>query len=109
MDGALSVILVRDGRAEEGHDAVAEELVDRALVAVDLVQHQLEGPGHEAVDVLGVEPLGERGEPRDVGEEDRDLLALALQGAPRGEDLLGQVLGRVRLGRCTAFVSGPAP
>ena len=81
VDRALSVVLVGDGGAEQRHDAVAEELVDRALVAVDLVQHQLEGPVHESVDVLGVEPLGERREPRDVDEEDRDLLALPFQGA----------------------------
>ena len=33
--GALGVIFVGDGRAEQRHDAVAQELVDRALVAVD--------------------------------------------------------------------------
>ena len=33
--GALGVVLVRDRRAEQGHDAVAGELVDRALEAVD--------------------------------------------------------------------------
>ena len=60
MHRAPRVVLVRDGRAEQRHDPVAEELVDRALVAVHLGQHQLEGARHEAVDVLGVEPLGER-------------------------------------------------
>ena len=37
MRGAACVILVGDRGAEEGHEAVAEgELVDHALVAVDL-------------------------------------------------------------------------
>ena len=44
--GAACVILVSDRGAEEGHEAVAEELVDRALVAVDL----REGEREEAVD-----------------------------------------------------------
>ena len=35
-----------------------------------------------------------------VGEEDRDLLALALERGLGGEDLLDEVLGRVGLGRC---------
>jgi hypothetical protein len=34
-----------------------------------------------------------------VGEEDRDLLALALKRCPGGQNLLGEVLGRVGLGR----------
>ena len=35
----------------------------------------------------------------EIGEEHGHLLALALQRRPRGEDALGQVLGRVGLGR----------
>jgi hypothetical protein len=34
----------------------------------------------------------------EVGEEDRDLLPFALKRSLGGEDLLGQVLGRVGLG-----------
>ena len=55
MDGAGGVVLVADGRAEQRHEAVPEELVDCALVAVDLRQHQLEGAVHQRVDVLGIE------------------------------------------------------
>jgi len=91
------MVLVRDGRAEEGHEAVAQELVHGPLVAVDLGEHQLEGAIHELVDVLRVETLGQCGEARDVHEEDGDELALALQRALRDEDLLGQVLGGVAL------------
>jgi hypothetical protein len=40
---------------------------------------------------FGVELLGERGEARHVSEKDSDLLALAFQGAPGGQDLVGQV------------------
>ena len=83
MHCAAGVILVRDGRPEEGHDAVAEELVDRALVLVDLGQHQLESARHDGVHVLRIQPLGERREARHVDEEDRDLLALPFQRASR--------------------------
>jgi hypothetical protein len=48
------VILVRDRCAEQRHQPVAEELVDCSLVAVDLGQHQLEGPVHELVNILGI-------------------------------------------------------
>ena len=46
MDGALGVILVRNRRPKERHDAVAEELVHRPFVAVHLRQHQFKGPIH---------------------------------------------------------------
>ncbi len=35
VDGALRIIFVGDGRAEEGQDAITEELGDRAVVAAD--------------------------------------------------------------------------
>jgi hypothetical protein len=95
----LRVILVSDGRAEQCHDPVAEELVHGALVPVHLGQHQLEGAGHEGVDLLGIEARGDRGEAGDVHEEHRDLLALALDRALGREDPLGEVLGGVGRGR----------
>ena len=54
---AMGVVLVSDRRPEQRHHAVAEELVDRALVAVHLVQDHLEGAVHDRVDFLGVEAL----------------------------------------------------
>ena len=41
-DRAARVILVGERRAEERHEAVAEELVDRALVAMHLGERDLE-------------------------------------------------------------------
>jgi hypothetical protein len=51
--------------------------------------------GHADVNVFRVEALGHRGEARDVREHHGDRLPLALEGALRGEDLVGQVLRRV--------------
>src|SRR5439155_21803276 len=50
---------------------------------------------HDPVPVLGVELLGEVHRALDVGEEDGHLLALALKGAARGQDFLGETLWRV--------------
>ncbi len=97
--GAMRVVLVRQRRPEERHDTVAQELVDRALVLVDAVEDDLEGAIHDRVNVLGVQPLGHRGEARHVGEQHGDLLALPLDGAARREDLLGQMRGRVGVRR----------
>jgi hypothetical protein len=98
MHRSLSMILVGDRSPEEGHDAIAEELVDGAFVPVDLGQDQVEGPGHQPMHLLGIEPLRERREARDVGEEHGDLLALSFQRASGGQDLVREVLGSVALG-----------
>src|SRR5262249_28664923 len=52
------------------------------------------------------EPFGDRGEAGDVDEEDGDLLALAFERAPRGQDFLGEVLGRIAAGRIEARRGG---
>jgi hypothetical protein len=88
---APRAVLVSDGRAKERHHAVAGVLVDRALEPVDLGRDQLEASVNDAVHVLGVQLLGESGEARDVGEEDGNLTALALEGGPRPEDLVGEM------------------
>jgi hypothetical protein len=97
MDRALGVVLMRDRGPKERHDSVPEELIHGPFVAVHLGQHQLEGLAHQAVDVFRVEPLREGGEPRDVHEEDRHLLALPFEGAARGQDLFREVFGGIGL------------
>src|SRR5262249_25885592 len=94
---ALSVVLVSDRRTEKRHHAIAEELVDRALVTVNRIQDDLEGAVHDPVDVLGIELLRHRRESRHVREHHGDDLPLALAGAFGGEDLLGEVFGWVGL------------
>ena len=52
---ALGRVLVRDRRAEERHHAVARELVDDALEAVDLAEGELEVLVEEVAVLLGIE------------------------------------------------------
>ncbi len=52
--GAHGVVLVGERRAEEGHDAVAHDLVDGALVAVDRLHHPLEDGVEEPPGVFRV-------------------------------------------------------
>jgi hypothetical protein len=99
VHGALRVVFMCDRRAEQRHDAVAEELVDGAFVAVHRVEQQLERARHRGVDILRIEPLAERGEARDVHEVDRHLLPLSGERRGRGEDLGGEMTRRVGAGR----------
>jgi hypothetical protein len=87
------VILVRERRAKQRHDPIAHHLVDRALVAVDGLHHPLENGVEDLARLLGI-TIGEQfHRALEVGEEHGDLLALALQGALRGEDLSARCVG----------------
>jgi hypothetical protein len=95
---SLRVILVRDRRTEQGHDAIAGVLVDRTLEAMNPFGEDREKAIHDPVPILGVDLLGEVHRALHVGKEHRYLLALALEGASRGQDLLGEMLRRVCAG-----------
>ena len=98
------MILVGDRRAEEGHDPVAHDPVHGALVAVDRLNHAFEHRVEELLRVLGVAVSKQLHRTLDVGEQHGDLLALALEGCPGGQDLVGKVLRRVTLGRGKAGI-----
>ena len=73
---ALGVVLAGGRRTPEGHDGVADEFLDRPAVAFDDVTSDLEVPAEGLADFLGVALLGERGEPDEIGEQDRHEPAL---------------------------------
>ncbi|GIX49258.1 MAG: hypothetical protein KatS3mg131_3469 [Candidatus Tectimicrobiota bacterium] len=93
------VVLQRQGGPEEGHQAIAQKLVDGPLVVVHGSSRQPQHLVHEPVHGLGIEALGQRRGVDHVAEEDGDFLALALKGAAGGEDLLSEVRRRVGTGR----------
>ncbi len=97
--GALRVILVGDRRPEEREEPVAEELGDRPLVTMDLVQHQIERALQDRPHVLRVEPLGHRRRSDHVGVEHGDLLALPLELRAARPDLVGERRRRICLRR----------
>ncbi len=99
--GPARVVLVGDGRAEKSHEAVAEELIDRPLVAVDFAERQLEEPVEQEVHRLGAQAVGERRRAHQIAEEDGDLLALPFKGCFRLQDLPCQMGRSVVLDRRT--------
>ena len=78
-DGPVGVVLVGQRGAEEGEEAVAQELGHDPLVAVDLGQRAGEELLDEAGHRLGADPLGRAGGVDDVAEEGGHGLALALE------------------------------
>jgi hypothetical protein len=99
ITGADSVVFVGEGSAEERHDAVAHHLVHRALIVMDGLHHAIQHRIEDSSRLLRVTVGEQLHRPLHVGEQDRDLFALAFEGTPRLQDLLGEVLGSVRLGR----------
>jgi hypothetical protein len=85
------VVFMGDGSAEQGHDAVAHDLIDGALVAMDRVHHLLQHRIENCPGFFGITVGQEFHGALQVGEEHGDLLALPFQGTARGEDFLSQV------------------
>ena len=123
----LGVVLVRPRRAEDGHDRVADELLDGAAEALDLLPHPLVVGPQPRADVLRVGAVRAAGEADEVDEEHRhDLPLLRLGGrgrqrgaarpaeagtagvvlAARGTGGHGRSLGRHRVGTKRARVAG---
>ena len=72
----LGVVLVCDGRAEDRHDGVADELLDGPAEALDVGLHALVVRTQCRADVLRVGAVGAIGEADQVDEENGDDLAL---------------------------------
>jgi hypothetical protein len=92
------MIFVGNRGAEQGHDAVAQHLVDGALEAMHGVHHVVDGGVEELLGGFRVEAPDEFRRVFEVGKQHRDLLALAFKGGFGCQDFLGEVGWCVCLG-----------
>ena len=83
-DAPFRVILVCYRRTPDGHDSVADELLDRPAISADDVGGDLEVAREHLADLLGIAFLGERREPDEIGEQDRHETAFAGRGRGSG-------------------------
>ena len=90
-DTACRRVLVRNRRAEEGHEPVARQYVHHAFEAVDLGEGDVDVVLDQVVVLLGVEPLGDRDRADQVAEQHRDLLALAVEWRRCGDGVRSPV------------------
>ena len=91
VTGPDGVVFMGQRRPEQGHDAVAQDLVDRAFVAVHGVHHEVQHRIQDLPGLFRIEAGDQLRRALDVGKEHGDLLALAFQCCARGEDFLSQV------------------
>ena len=97
-----------NGGTEEGHNAIAQHLVDGAFIAVHGVHHNVDGGIEELLSGFRVEVFDQFGGVFDVGEQDGDLFAFPCQDRTGGENLLGEVLGVCASRVCSWSVTGGA-
>ena len=105
-EGAVGVVAVGHRGAEEGHDRVADKLVDDAAVGFEGGAHAVEVAVEEGEEFGGGELLAEGGEAAEIGEEDGDLAFLATEGGAVAEELGGDLGGNVFT--CLLYTS-PSP
>ncbi len=74
--GPLGVVLADGRRAPDGHDRVADELLDRAAVPLHDLAGDVEVAAEELADGLRVAVVGQGREADEIGEEDADEPAL---------------------------------
>ena len=77
-NGSQRVVFVNSGDPEDGHNGVADELLDGPAMPLDDRLHRREVAAHQRSHGLGIELLTKRGGPGNVAEEDcYDLARLA--------------------------------
>ena len=84
-DRPLGIVLVHHGRAEQGHDGVADELLDRAPVPLELGADERVVVGELSPHILRVEPLCPAREPDQIAEQHGDDLSLLADRLGRAE------------------------
>src|SRR5215470_11712607 len=98
------MILMGDGSTEERHKPITEELIDRPLVAMDLVECYLKKAIEERVHCLRSDTLRNGSGVCQVTEQHRHLFPFAFQSTPGGQNLLGKVSRSI--GQRLSFMCG---
>ena len=92
------MVLVGNRGAKKRHDSVAHYLIDCTLVAVHGLYHVREHRVEELACLFRITVSEQLHRALEVGEEYRNLLALAFEGRPGGDDFLCEMFRGVALG-----------
>jgi hypothetical protein len=93
--GPEGMVLMRNRGAEQRHNAIPHDLVDRPLVAVHGRHHAFQDGIEELPGLLRITVSQEFHRALEVRKQHRDLLAFPFHGTAGRENLLGQIRGRV--------------
>ena len=87
--GPVGIVVVGDGRAEDAHHGIADELVEHAAFVGDTVDHNGEVLVEEFHRALGSKLFGNCGEAANVGKED-EVYHVPLYGSRIGRSAYGR-------------------
>ena len=93
ITGAYGVVFVGQRCPKQRHNAVAQHLVHRALVAVHGLHHGVQGRVQDGPGLFRVEVADQLRRALEVGKQHRDLLALPFKRGLGGEDFFGEIRG----------------
>ena len=82
---------------EQGHYSVPPDFIYRALVLVNLVDHDLKNPFHKHKSLFRTKLMSQRSESLHVTEHDGHLSPLALNSVLLSQDLFCEPAGKVFL------------
>src|SRR5262245_51788804 len=91
------MILMRQRRAEERHDPIAHDLVDRTLIPMDSLHHVLKDWIKEFACIFPITISQQLHGPFHIRKENCDLLALAFERTFGSENFFSEMLWRVGL------------
>jgi hypothetical protein len=77
---------------KQGHETIAQELIDGALIAVHLVERQFEETVQQGVHRLRPNVLCQSSRISQIAEQHRNLFAFAFESTAGGENLLSKML-----------------
>ena len=89
--GPHRMVFMGQGRPKQGHDAIAHDLVDGALIAMHGGHHAFQHGIKELPGLLRIAIGQQFHGALEVGKQHGDLLALAFQRTAGGEDFLGEI------------------
>src|SRR5207247_103794 len=107
--GALGVVLAGGRCAPDRHDRVADELLDRAAVAVHDLAGGLVVARQDLAGVFGVSRLGDLRGVDEVREQDRDETSFGGRSNGRGFLSLAWPAAGAPCRKAASRLSGPAP
>jgi len=85
------MVLVRQGRTEQSHDAIAHHLIDCALIPMHRLHHDFEDGIEDLSRFFRIAIRQQFHGTLEIGKEHRDQFAVTLKRALRRENLVGEV------------------
>jgi hypothetical protein len=97
--GAQRMVLMRHGRTEQRHDAVAQNLIDGPFIFVNRIHHDMQSRIDNVLGLFWIQRFDQFRGSSYIREKYRDLFPFAFQLVAGSYDFFSEVFGNVGIGR----------